>query len=353
MKTNQFRKNKKDVTSEVIEQMNDPTTQTLDTPTVLDINQVSKPRPVLTPQPKMAPKDKEYEKLEESLGLKGRKVERVPLKLLVDAPPEWNDFPPLSELELTELELSIETNGLYHHFILWKQEDGTYMILSGHNRKKAYQNILLKYMDSEILSPEQIKEIQETYSAVTAQVYQCSEIDSNKAQEIIMDVNYNQRKEINSILPLIIYKRYNLTKNYTDKEGRRTRDIVAEKLNVGPTKVSEDVSIVSKGHEEIVKLYCSKKLKKKLVLKIVQLNKELQGQLISYYKQDQEQFEAKALKLFSTYKTTHITSDVISKMFDENINLQQQLVTVSFKVPRGLKQEFQKVAGEWIKQQQQ
>ena len=73
-----------------------------------------------------------------------RRLEEVPLDKLSPAPADWNFYAPLPDDKLLELIESIQANDLLHPIVVWKQPDGTLMILSGHNRVRAYTALLEK-----------------------------------------------------------------------------------------------------------------------------------------------------------------------------------------------------------------
>ena len=71
-----------------------------------------------------------------------RRLEEVPLDKLSPAPAAWNFYAPLPDDKLLELIESIRTSELLHPIVVWKQPDGDLMILSGHNRVRAYTCLL-------------------------------------------------------------------------------------------------------------------------------------------------------------------------------------------------------------------
>jgi len=73
-----------------------------------------------------------------------RRLEEVPLDKLSPAPADWNFYAPLPDDKLLELIESIRANDLLHPIVVWKQPDGALMILSGHNRVRAYTALLEK-----------------------------------------------------------------------------------------------------------------------------------------------------------------------------------------------------------------
>ena len=107
-----------------------------------------------------------------------RRLEELPLDKLSPAPTEWNFYAPLPDDKLLELIESIQTNELLHPIVVWKQPDGALMILSGHNRVRAYTALLEKTGE-------------EKYLRIPATVL--TDITADEAHEIVVDSNYVQR----------------------------------------------------------------------------------------------------------------------------------------------------------------
>ena len=64
----------------------------------------------------------------------------LPLTQLESAPDEWNFYDKLPPQKMAELIESIQTLGLLSPIIVWKRkESNKYMILSGHNRVRAFK----------------------------------------------------------------------------------------------------------------------------------------------------------------------------------------------------------------------
>ena len=107
-----------------------------------------------------------------------RRLEEVPLDKLSPAPTEWNFYAPLPDDKLLELIESIRANDLLHPIVVWKQPDGALMILSGHNRVRAYTALLEKTGEDK-------------YRRIPATVL--TDITADEAHEIVVDSNYVQR----------------------------------------------------------------------------------------------------------------------------------------------------------------
>ena len=109
-----------------------------------------------------------------------RRLEEVPLDKLSSAPADWNFYAPLPDDKLLELIESIRANDLLHPIVVWKQPDGALVILSGHNRVRAYTALLEKTGEDK-------------YRRIPATVL--TDITADEAHEIVVDSNYVQRAD--------------------------------------------------------------------------------------------------------------------------------------------------------------
>jgi ParB family chromosome partitioning protein len=125
---------------------------------------------------------------------------------------------------MEELIESIEKNGLLHPLVVWEQNDGNYLILSGHNRKEAFQILYDSTKD-------------EQYSKVFCYIKKCNEITEDEAKEIIIDTNWVQRELSTIEKAQSIYRKYTAIgrkQKVKDGEGQgiRNYDIIAEQYNI-------------------------------------------------------------------------------------------------------------------------
>lgn len=154
----------------------------------------------------------------------GMDVFKVDLDKLKDAPSEWNFYSPLPLKKMEELIESIKKNGLLHPLVVWEQDDGNYFILSGHNRKKAFQ--ILYDMTGD-----------EQYTKVFCFIKKYNEITEDEAKEIIIDTNWIQRELSTIEKAQSIYKKYTAIgrkEKVKDGEGQGVRnyDIIAKQYNI-------------------------------------------------------------------------------------------------------------------------
>ena len=255
----------------------------------------------------------------------------VDINSLFPAPEEWNFFPTLSEGKMLEMMFSILENGLFNPIILWKQDNG-YMILSGHNRVKAYKNILEEYKDTPNFDVDK-------YKTIPSIVYEKDEIDEYKAKEIIIDTNYIQREDTKKLMPQIVKNRLEIVRNRKDTKGR-TIDIVAQELGISSTKVYEDQLIANRIISEFNDLYFNEKLKKKALLRFAWFDKETQKWIYENFK-DYINSDS-VMKIKKNMNKEEIKNCLIESQYEE------KEVNVSMKVPESLVEEFREMATKWL-----
>lgn len=267
------------------------------------------------------------------VGEKDRPVVKLPLTSLQPAPKEWNFFPSISPSKMLEMMFSIQENGLFNPIIVWEKKDG-YMILSGHNRVEAYSRILTEYRETEGF-------VEEEYARIPAIILEEDEINENKAREIIIDTNYLQRDNDRRLMPIIVENRIKIVKNRRDKKGR-TIEIVAKELGLSKTKVYEDFVIGEKIIPELSEMFFDGVITKKSLLKFANYNKGVQQFLYQNFKDTITNENCMKIK-------TNMDREELSKLFrNEN---PEKIITMQVRVPEKLKDEFRKMANDWLKEQ--
>lgn len=154
----------------------------------------------------------------------GMDIHKIDLDKLKEAPSEWNFYSPLSLKKMEELIDSIEKNGLLHPLVVWEQNDGNYIILSGHNRKKAFEILYDNTKD-------------EKYSKVFCYIKKSDEITEDEAKEIIIDTNWVQRELSTIEKAQSIYRKYTAIGRkqkvkHGEGQGIRNYDRIAEQYNI-------------------------------------------------------------------------------------------------------------------------
>ena len=158
-----------------------------------------------------------------------RRLEELPLDKLSPAPTEWNFYAPLPDDKLLELIESIQTNELLHPIVVWKQPDGALMILSGHNRVRAYTALLEKTGE-------------EKYLRIPATVL--TDITADEAHEIVVDSNYVQRVLTPSEKARSISQKYALAgRKKRSKNGERKSkyEQIGEEYNLSGRQIARYV----------------------------------------------------------------------------------------------------------------
>lgn len=262
-------------------------------------------------------------------------VTNIDINSLTPAPNEWNFFPEISENKMLEMIFSIQENGLFNPIIVWEQEEG-YMILSGHNRTKAYKAILEEYKDTPGFD-------EGSYKTIPAIVYRKNEIGENKAKEIIIDTNYIQREEDKRLMPQIIKNRLEIVRSREDIKGR-TIDIVAEELGLSKTKVYEDQVIANNIIPQLSELYFNDIIRKKSLLRFNWFSKGIQEWIHNAFKDNIT--DVNIMKLRKT-----MNKEEIGQCFRKNKD-NVKLVTVGIRVPENLKEDFREMAMEWVKERE-
>lgn len=244
---------------------------------------------------------------------------------LVEAPAKWNFYSKLPEDKFLELVESIEKNFLLHPIVVWEQE-GSYMVLSGHNRLRAFKTLY------EITNDEK-------YLKIPAMVKRKDELDENMAREIIIDTNWIQRQlstyeKTNSI----IQKYVNIKK--TKEKGYKTRDILAEQLGISGRMVQNYISL-NNLEKEFFDMIDENSLTIKQAVILARLPKSIQ-KLIIANKNDVDLDMIKLKKIQDLQDEQQILN-ILSKNKNE-----QEFVKITYKIPKNLKEEFDKLYKEFL-----
>lgn len=275
----------------------------------------------------------------------GKKPELIDINLLVDAPKEWNFFPPIPLSKKIEMVNSIATDGLYTPIIVW-EKDSQYMILAGHNRVNAYKALqhqditegLSKWENNTLTNPTD--SVNEEYLKIPAFILKENELTEDKAQRLIIDSNYVARPDDKSLMPLIIQNRAKL-----DKDNKLTSFLekISSEMNISKTKVYEDMVIGTNIIPELAQLYYDGKLYKKQLLKLNQFDKATQRWLFKNY---EDKITDKKLKKLP--KNIHRKSD-LEDFFEADYSGETKLVELNVEIPVEAESKFKKEFSSWVK----
>lgn len=149
---------------------------------------------------------------------------------LESAPAEWNFYSELSNEKMFELVNSIKDVGLLHPIVVWERENGNYMILSGHSRKKAYDILFEQTNDPQ-------------YKKIYCYIKKKNDILEDEAKEIIIDTNWVQRQLSSIERAKSIFEKYtSIGRKKKSKKGEGTsvytRDIIAKQYKISNRHVS-------------------------------------------------------------------------------------------------------------------
>lgn len=122
-------------------------------------------------------------------------TEMVPISKLIPAKEEWNFFPNQDKTILTDLMKNLVAYGQLSPALVWKQENGSYMILGGHTRHRAFQELHEIFTSPDNNNPEMAKR----FEAMNCYVYDFDELDDVEARKIIIFDNVIRRENTTAV----------------------------------------------------------------------------------------------------------------------------------------------------------
>lgn len=270
---------------------------------------------------RFAPKD---EKLSEEL--QDSSVVEIDISKLSSAPEQWNFYQPLPDDKMLELVESIKDKGLMHPLVVWEQKN-SYMILSGHNRKKAVEMLYEETKDSK-------------YKAVKCNLIKMNEINEDEAREIIIDTNWIQRQLSTVEKAKSISEKYiRLGRKKHLGDGVKTRDIIAESYGISGRMVQNYLSL-NQLIEEMESLLRENHITIKSAVAISRLSKDKQKWLY-------ENFTSKQL---SSPDIKNIEAKMTKTQIEKLLNAEDEYVNVNIKVPANKKAELLEKVNQWLKE---
>ena len=254
-----------------------------------------------------------------------RRLEEVPLDKLSPAPADWNFYAPLPDDKLLELIESILANDLLHPIVVWKQPDGALMILSGHNRVRAYTALLEKTGEDK-------------YRRIPATVL--ADITADEAHEIVVDSNYVQRVLTPSEKARSISQKYALAgRKKRSKNGERKSryEQIGEEYHLSGSQIARYVRL-SNLDDSLLKLLDNGKLPLTTALRLVDFPSESQKYLAARHADE-----------LASPKAAKLTAAMTPAQIDAALQEAPQTVRVSVSVPTALEDDFRRMAAEWLK----
>ena len=253
-----------------------------------------------------------------------RRLEEVPLDKLSPAPADWNFYAPLPDDKLLELIESIRANDLLHPIVVWKQPDGALMILSGHNRVRAYSALLEKTGEDK-------------YRRIPATVL--TDITADEAHEIVVDSNYVQRVLTPSEKARSISQKYALAgrKKRSRNGVRKSKyEQIGEEYNLSARQIARYVRLGSLDGS-LLKLLDGGKLPLTTALRLVDFPAESQKYLAARHADE-----------LAGPKMARLTAAMTPEQMDAALQAEPQTVRVSVTVPAALEEDFRRMAEEWL-----
>ena len=247
---------------------------------------------------------------------------------LTPAPQSWNFFTSLPDDKLLELVCSIKDNGLIHPIVVWIKDNNDKIILSGHNRVKAYKLLLEKTKDKKYLSiPCVIKK----------------DLNENTAREIIVDSNWVGRTLNTSEKIKSIYFKYIMMgrkKKSAPVNGtyERTYDIIAKDFNISGKQVQRYIKL-NNLIEPLLKMLDKNDLSLRSGIKLSDFDENCQKAIFNEIKNS---CDNKKIALLKKNMDILEIKKTLSNLYTD------ELVSVSFSIPKSLKNDFINLCNDWI-----
>ncbi len=250
----------------------------------------------------------------------------ISVKELKSAPEQWNFYSSLPEQKFEELTKSIAEKGLLHPLVVWEQKDG-YMILSGHNRKKAFEQL---YADTK----------EEKYLSIMCTVKGSNELSEDEAREIIIDTNWIQRELSTLEKAKSISEKYiRLGRKKHTGDGTRTRDKLAKEYNISGRMVQNYLSLTTLA-PELENMLSQNTLTVKNAVTFSRLEQDIQKWL----------YQSFTTKELCSAEARSVTGDMTKKHISELLKKEDELISISVKIPKHSKKEFLTMVNNWLEQ---
>lgn len=266
---------------------------------------------------------------------KGKKISRIDIDKMVDAPEEWNKYPRLKDTQTDkylELKMSIYEKGIEEPLILWERPNGEYMILAGHNRHDISCEIIRECREEPEFDEDKYR-----YPACI--VYAVDELSEDQARGVIDDTNlYRDFSKLPEKVKIeIIKSRIDVYKRRQYRKGA-TIDQLAKELGIKKTSIYENLSISENVYEPLQELYYDGKLKRKAILKFTYFDVVTQQWIYDNFKDQITDAKVNALK-------KNMNRDAITKVFNADAKGVKRL---TIEIPADRVEEFREMFGKWL-----
>lgn len=244
---------------------------------------------------------------------KGGIIELLELDCLISAPKEWNFYKPLSDNKFTELVESIDRNGLLNPLIVWEMDNNEYMILSGHNRKKAYE--VLREMNGN-----------NEYDKISALIKYKNDITDDEAREIIIDTNWVQRVLSASEKAKSVIEKYAVLQKKLKYGEGKTRDTLGREYKITGRQI-DNYRRLENTIEEIYEMVLQETIPLTPACEMGKIGKDMQRWV---YENHKDKFKSS----YTRQLTTDMTLEEVINVFEgSDIRTKEETGFVKFKLP--------------------
>lgn len=165
----------------------------------------------------------------------------ISLDKLRPAPEAWNFFPAQNTELLAELMANIATYGQTDPARVWKQKDGTYIILGGHNRYTALSNLHRLYQSGTV-------DMEHDFDTMWCSVYDTNTLDEIEARKIVIYDNTIRRENTKAL-----QRRSIININQLMKETRPSRRPDTKRVKISE-QIAETMNVSGRTIRSILKL---------------------------------------------------------------------------------------------------
>lgn len=236
---------------------------------------------------------------------KTEQIVRIEIDKLQIAPQEWNFYPQLHEEDFAKLVKSIFEHGLLHPIVVRKEGDN-HIILSGHNRVRAFRTIrkelqeLLDGTRAEILGIENDENVNPSdFQQIMAVIKE--DITDDEAREIIIDANYVQRQLTQKLLTRSVIEKYKIIQERRKQieddryKNMKTREIVAQEFKLSGRHIDRYKKLENLNPKMLEEFY-NGKLSLELAAKLSGLKPIVQNHIEEKYLKDVMRYPARTLE---------------------------------------------------------
>lgn len=244
----------------------------------------------------------------------------IDINLMDSAPNEWNVTPRIKDQEndkYMEMKLSILAYGIIEPLLLWKQVNGRYMIIAGHNRRDICEDIIKENKDNPDFDYEK-------FQYLPCIVKDFEDLTEQEVSDMIDDSNlYRSFNKLPKEAQLKYIKR---RFEYYKKQSCSKIEGISKLMNdlgLKKTAIYENLSIDKNIIQELQNLYFEGKLTRKAVLKFLNFDKETQSWIFSSFKDKIEEKKVLALK-------KNMQRNEIEELFnsEDKVGVKKMIITI-------------------------